>query len=171
MLSDQDNKSILKKLRQDRLLFRNRGPWYQRLSVKNFVPKRKPVDQKTPVRKHPQPKPSKRRQAITNVAAMSVLSFVLFWSLAPLLRRPAPTYTPNPGLNQRLDALFTAFNSQDILATERLQSDLKKLASRNGIDDASLDAIDALIKLAKNGEWAVAAKNLHQFIWKSPNRP
>jgi hypothetical protein len=169
MLSDSENKNILRKLRNDRQFFRKRDPWYKQYSLKRFLPKKAPGGQKPAIRKPPTPKPSKRRQAITNAAAFCLLAVVLFWSITPLLRRATPTYVPNAELNQRLDSLFTAFNSHDDFNTDKIQNELKKMASKNSVDADTLDYITRLSESAKYGEWTAAAEKLHEFIMQSPN--
>jgi hypothetical protein len=134
------------------------------------VPKKVSESQKPAIRKRPTPKPSKRRQVITNVATSFILAIVLFWSITPLLRRSPPTYVPNAELNQRLDSLFTAINSQDDFNTDKIQSDLKKMASKsNHVDADTLEYIKILCESAKYGEWTTAAEKLHEFIMQSPN--
>ncbi len=169
MLSDSENKNILRKLRQDRSRFLKRMPWYQQFSIKRFFPKKAPADHKPAIRKAPTPQPSKRRQAIANAAAISILAVVVVGGVLPLLRRPTPTYIPNAELNQRLDSLFTAFNSHDVFNTERIQSELTKMKSKNRIDDDSLAYIKGLSESAIHGEWSVAAQRLHEFIYHSIN--
>jgi hypothetical protein len=167
MLSDSENKDILRKLRQDRSRFLKNGPWYQPFSIKRFFSKKAPADHKPATRKTQTPKPSKRRQAITNALALSILSVIVFGGVTQLLRRRPPTYIPNAELNQRLDSLFTAFNSRDVFNTERIQSELTKMNSRTRIDDDSLAYLKSLSESAKHGEWSVAAQRLHEFIYQS----
>ncbi len=169
MLSDSENKNILRKLRQDRSRFLKRTPWYQQLSIKRFFPKKVQTDSKPSPRKPPAPQPSKRRQAVANAAALCVLSVIVWGSASQLLRRPAPTYTPNSELNQRLDALFTAFNSQDVFNAERIQSELTKMNSKTRMDDESLAYVKGLVDSAKHGQWSLSAKRLHDLIFHSVN--
>ena len=164
MFSKKENKSIIHKVLAKGRRLGKREPWYKSLSLKKFFPNRKKVEKDKAIRKIPKPQPSKKRQAFTQAAALAVLTFIVFRNAMPLLRLPVPAYVASDELNQRLDALFTAINSQEIVSTEKIQSDLRKTVGKGGVDEDTLVYVNSLIEDAKYGSWIPASERLYRFV-------
>jgi len=164
MVSEKDDNNIFRKLKNQGKLVQSREPWYKRFSMRKSTLRGAMVEKNEAKRKGPAPQPSKRRHAITLAAATVILAVVLYCNATSLIRRSAPTYDPTIELNQRLDALFTAFNTHDVVTTEKIQSDLRKMVIRGAIDDETLNYINSLIESAKYGDWILASDRLYQFI-------
>jgi hypothetical protein len=103
---------------------------------------------------------SRRNLAVVAGGVLAVIGIAwAIWS-----RLPPPQLQADEQVFNTVDALFTALTARDRKRLEECERRLKGYHDDGRMSNAAANTLDTIIKLAQDGKWEPAAKELYGFM-------